>query len=195
MPARLPTQLTTLTGAPLPLPALPQDQLLSVNVAEIPLFKEMLGIPGIHIKPLRLDPERGEWVFLAVLAPGCSLPLHYHTGTAQVYTLAGRWLYREYPDQPQTAGSYLYEPAGSVHTFYCPEDNTEDTVVIAWIEGAQVSFNDDATFHSVTDATLLQHLTETLSAARSLGPVPYIRGNGTSGIAPLDRERKRATGV
>ena len=95
-----------------------------------------------------------------------------------MYTLPGRWCYREYPDQPQTAGSYLYEPVGSVHTFYCPEDNTEDTVVIAWLEGAQVSFNDDGTFHSLTDAVLVQHLTETVAAARGFGPVGYIRGNG-----------------
>ncbi len=182
MTARLPAQLTTITGAPLLLPAMPQDKLLTVNVEQIPLIKDIVG-PGLHIKPLRLDPERGEWVFLAVLAPGCSLPLHYHTGPAQVYTLSGRWLYREYPDQPQTAGSYLYEPAGSVHTFYCPEDNTEDTVVIAWIEGAQLSFNDDATFHSVNDAVTVQHWTETLSAARGIGPVGYIRGNGADVIA------------
>ena len=86
-------------------------------------------------------------------------------------------MYREYPDQPQTAGSYLYEPVGSVHTFYSPEDNTEDTVVIAWIEGAQVGFNDDGTFHSLNDAVLIQHLTETL-AAGGHRPVGYIRGNG-----------------
>ena len=176
MTARLPTQLTTSTGAPLPLPAMPQDRLLTVNIAQIPLLKDVF--PGIHIQPLRLDPERGEWVFLATLAPGCSLPLHYHTGTAQVWTIQGRWLYREYPDQPQTAGSYLYEPAGSVHTFYCPEDNAEDTITLAWIEGAQVSFNDDGTFHSLNDAVLLQHLTETVAAARGLGPVGYIRGKG-----------------
>ena len=170
MTARLPTQLTTTTGAPLPLPAMPQDRLLTVNIEQIPLFKDILGVPGIHIKPLRLDAERGEWVFMAVCAPGCALPLHYHTGPAQVYTLSGRWCYREYPDQPQTAGSYLYEPVGSVHTFYCPEDNTEDTVVIAWLEGAQVSFNDDGTFHSLTDAVLVQHLTETVAAARGHRP-------------------------
>ena len=98
MTARLPTQLTTITGAPLPLPAMPQDQLLTVNIEQIPLFKEILGVPGIHLKPLRLDAERGEWVFMAVCAPGCALPLHYHTGPAQVYTLSGRWCYREYPD-------------------------------------------------------------------------------------------------
>jgi quercetin dioxygenase-like cupin family protein len=178
MTARLPTQLTTSIGAPLPLPAMPQDRLLSVNLEQIPLIKDILGIPGIHIQPLRLDPERGEWVFMAIVEPGCSLPIHYHTGTAQVWTIQGRWCYREYPDQPQTAGSYLYEPAGSVHTFYTPEDNTEDTVTLAWIEGAQVSFNDDGTFHSITDSVLIQHLTETVAAARGLGPVPYIRGNG-----------------
>ena len=66
------------------------------------------------------------------------LPIHYHTGTAEVYTFSGCWRYAEYPDQPQTAGDYLYEPGGSVHTFYCPEDNTEDTVVLLWMEGAQI---------------------------------------------------------
>ena len=35
------------------------------------------------------------------------------------------------PTSRRSAGSYLYEPGGSVHTFYCPEDNTEDTVALA----------------------------------------------------------------
>ena len=78
-----------------------------------------------------------------------------------MYTLSGRWEYREYPDQPQIAGSYLYEPAGTVHTFFTPADNTEDTVTLWWMQGAQVSFNDDGTFHSLTDAVTMQYLTET----------------------------------
>jgi quercetin dioxygenase-like cupin family protein len=175
-----PTKLSTMSGAALPLLALKQGKLLTVNADQIPLLKDVI-VPGIHIKPLRLDPERGEWVFLATLAPGCELPLHYHTGPAQVYTFKGRWLYREYPDQPQTAGSYLYEPGGSVHTFYCPKDNTEDTVVLAWIEGAQVSFNEDGTFYWINDAVFMQHLTETLSAAQGTGPVGYIHG-GSAGV-------------
>lgn len=98
-----------------------------------------------------------------------------------MWTIQGCWKYREYPDQPQTAGSYLYEPGGSVHTFYCPEDNTEDTITLAWIEGAQVSFNDDGTFHSMNDAVLIQYLTETAAAAQGTGPVPYIHG-GSAGV-------------
>jgi hypothetical protein len=119
---------------------------------------------------------------MAIVEPGCSLPIHYHTGTAQVWTIQGCWKYREYPDQPQTAGSYLYEPGGSVHTFYTPEDNTEDTITIAWIEGAQVSFNEDGTFHSLNDALSIQHAIHTLAAARGIGPVPYVRGNGADVI-------------
>jgi quercetin dioxygenase-like cupin family protein len=175
-----PSPAKTASGGPLPVVALPQGELLTVNIDQIPMLKDLVA-PGVHIQPLRLDLERGEWVFLATLAPGCELPLHYHTGPAEVWTIKGRWLYREYPDQPQTAGSYLYEPGGSVHTFYCPEDNTEDTVALAWIQGAQVSFNEDGTFHSVTDAVTIQYLTEAASAAQGTGPVGYIRG-GAAGV-------------
>ena len=175
-----PGMTTTGSGVPLPVVALPQGELLTVNIADIPLFKDIVG-PGIHIQPLRLDPERGEWVFLATLAPGCELPIHYHTGTAEVYTFSGCWRYAEYPDQPQTAGDYLYEPGGSVHTFYCPEDNTEDTVVLLWMEGAQIGFNQDGTLHHINDATSIQHVTETVSAAQGTGPVGYIHG-GAAGV-------------
>ena len=50
-------------------------------------------------------------------------------------------------------------------TFYCPEDNTEDTVVLVWIDGAQVSFNEDGTFHSINDATSIQYLTDPAGTA------------------------------
>ena len=49
------------------------------------------------------------------------------------------------------------------------------------IEGAQVSFNEDGTFHSMNDAVLIQYLTETAAAAQGTGPVPYIRG-GSAGV-------------
>jgi 2,4'-dihydroxyacetophenone dioxygenase len=71
--------------------------------------------------------EKGCWVVLATFLPGAQLNVHYHTGVAEVYTLAGCWHYAEYPDQLHTAGSYLFEPAGSVHTFMTPETNTEGT--------------------------------------------------------------------
>jgi 2,4'-dihydroxyacetophenone dioxygenase len=174
---------TTNSGAPLPLVAFPQDDLLTVNVADIPLLKDAYG-PGIHFQPLHLDPDHGKLVIMATMAPGCQLPVHYHTSTAEVYTLQGRWEYREYPDQPQTAGSYLYEPGGSVHTFFCPEDNTEDTIVLLWMEGAQINFNDDGTLYAINDATTAQYLTETLAAEQNTGPVTYIHAGNATTINP-----------
>src|SRR5690348_3429846 len=124
-----PTPVTTTSGSPLPFVALPQTELLTVNDQELPWLEDSLG-QGIKLKPLRLDMEAGVWVVLASFKPGSSVPLHYHTGEAEVFTLSGRWNYAEYPDQPQTAGSYLFEPAGSVHTLLVPADNTEDTLML-----------------------------------------------------------------
>ena len=175
-----PAPMNTSSGAPLPLVALPQGELLSVNENTIPLITDSLG-PGVHVKPLRLDLEAGCWVVLATFSPGAVVPLHYHTGIAEVYTLSGSWHYLEYPDQPQTAGSYLYEPAGSVHTFVCPESNTEDTVIFVRVEGANINFTEDGQFHSILDTVLIRHVTTTLSAERGLGPVNYI-GGGAAGF-------------
>ena len=81
------------------------------------------------------------------------------------------------------AGSYLYEPGGSVHTFFCPEDNTEDTVVLLWMEGAQINFDEDGKLHSIIDATAIQFITEKVSAEQDTGPVNYIHAGGAAAVA------------
>ena len=172
---------TTQAGTPLPIIALPQDEILTVNEADIPMLKD-IAVQGVSIKALRLDPQRGEIVVITAIAPGVELPMHYHTGTAEVYTLSGRWEYREYPDQPQVAGSYLFEPAGTTHTFFTPADNTEDTVVLWWMQGAQVSFNDDGSFHSMTDAVAIQYFVDAAAEEQGLGRVGYIHG-GSAAVA------------
>jgi 2,4'-dihydroxyacetophenone dioxygenase len=171
---------STSSGTTLPLVALPLKELLTVNQADVPVIRDAFG-PGVHFQPLRLDVEAGEWVVLATFAPGAQIPLHYHTGAAEVYTLSGSWHYLEYPDQLQTAGSYLYEPAASVHTFICPETNTEDTVLLVRVVGANINFNEDGTFHSILDAAMGRFLTEQLAEAQGLGEVRYI-GGGAAGF-------------
>lgn len=174
-----PAPATTATGAPLPLVALPQGELLTVNANDIPLVRDALG-EGVHFKPLRLDIENGEWVVLATFAPGARIALHYHTGTVDAWTMSGSWHYMEYADQPQTAGSYLFEPGSSVHTLACPASNTEDTVVLFRVSGANLNFTDDGQFHSILDAALIAHLTGQLAEAQQLGPLTYI-GGGAAG--------------
>ncbi len=183
--APAPAPVTTLAGTALPMVALPQGELLTVDTNEMPLITDSLG-PGVHFKPLRLDLELGEWVVLATFAPGVELPLHYHTGAVDAWTISGSWHYVEYPDQPQTAGCYLYEPGASVHTFKVPDENTEDTVVLFRVMGANINFNLDGTFHSILDAALIAHLTSVLSEAQGHGPINYI-GGGAADFTAEDR--------
>ena len=70
----------------------------------------------ILLKYFKLDPIRGEWIVLMKAPLGVSLPKHHHTGTVLVYTMEGRWKYKEH-DWVAGPGSIVYETAASTHTF------------------------------------------------------------------------------
>lgn len=167
--------------APIKLPvfSLPQDELLTSNVKDVPVMKDALG-KGIHFQPLLLDPELGLAVNLATFEPGAIVGAHLHTGAVHGYTIQGKWYYKEYPDQPQVPGSYLYEPASSVHTFVVPEDNTEDTIVLFIVYGANINFDDTGNFHSVLDAITIINLVEMCSKKQGIEAVRYLRGGSVA---------------
>ncbi|MEG2269566.1 MAG: 2,4'-dihydroxyacetophenone dioxygenase family protein, partial [Acinetobacter sp.] len=95
-----------------------QDRLLTINIKDGEIKN---ALPGVHVTPCFLDPDNGVWVIHARFEPGTILPRHFHTGVVHFYTTAGSWHYVEYPEDVQTAGSYLFEPAGSIHTLATPE--------------------------------------------------------------------------
>lgn len=105
---------------------------------------------GIDLKVMRVDLGRGTWVVRNRFQPGVQLQTHKHTGAVEGYTLSGRWHYLEY-DFESTAGSYIHEPAGSVHTLHVPQDNTEPTDVLFVIEGALINLTPEGHMESVTD--------------------------------------------
>jgi hypothetical protein len=105
---------------------------------------------GVLLKVVRFDVQHGTWVILNRFHPGVQLQTHRHTGSVDAFTSAGRWHYLEY-DFYVTAGSYLFEPANSVHTLHVPEDNTEDTDVCFIIEGALLNLAADGSVESVSD--------------------------------------------
>jgi len=146
-----------------------QDRLLTVNINEEP---QMPG--GVSLTPLFLDPENGVWVMYGRFAPGTVLPKHYHTGTVHFFTTKGEWNYVEYPDYPQTAGSYLFEPGGSIHTFSVPADASEPAEGFFVVNGANINFL-DGEYQDVTDAVSLEkQLLEIVKAG--VMPMPrYIR--------------------
>lgn len=123
-----------------------QDYLLTINTKRDGEVKNAL--PGVHVSPCFLDPDNGVWVLYARFDAGTLLPRHFHTGTVHFYTTAGAWNYVEYPNDVQTAGSYLFEPAGSIHTFYSKE-GTEGFMVI---NGANINLNDDDSLMFIMDS-------------------------------------------
>src|SRR3954452_14508527 len=106
---------------------------------------------GTELQLLQVDVEAGLWVIRSRCAPGTIVPTHKHTGEVFAFTLSGSWKYVEYPEV-NTAGSYLYEPAGSVHTLTVPADNTEVTEVWFAIYGANLNLDADGNITSIVDA-------------------------------------------
>ncbi|WP_295857330.1 2,4'-dihydroxyacetophenone dioxygenase family protein [uncultured Xylophilus sp.] len=130
-----------------------QDALLTLNIHEVDFLPG--AAPGYEIVPLFLDRENGVWVLYGKFQPGTRLPAHFHTGTVHFFTTKGRWNYLEYPDDPQRAGSYLYEPAGSIHTFSVPADASEAAEGFMVVHGANVNFDGDK-FLGIRDAGAIE---------------------------------------
>ena len=148
-----------------------QDRLLTVNIHDMPYVPG--AAPGSEIIPLFLDRESGIWVLYGKFAPGTRLPAHFHTGTVHFFTTRGQWNYLEYPQDPQTEGSYLYEPAGSIHTFAVPDDATEPAEGFMVVHGANISFDGDK-FLGIRDAGAIEDGILAYLRARNLPIPPYI---------------------
>jgi 2,4'-dihydroxyacetophenone dioxygenase len=107
---------------------------------------------GVSVQLIQVDIEAGFFVVRMRGEPGRTIQRHKHTGEVIAFTSAGSWKYLEYPDV-NTAGSYLYEPAGSVHTLHFPETNTEVTDVSFVIHGANLNLDSEGNVESVLDAS------------------------------------------
>jgi 2,4'-dihydroxyacetophenone dioxygenase len=106
---------------------------------------------GVTFQLLQADVETRLWVIRVRFEPGVTIQRHKHTGEVFGFTLRGAWKYLEYPDV-NTAGSYLYEPAGSVHTLHVLESNKEITDAWFAIRGANLNLDDKGNVESVLDA-------------------------------------------
>jgi quercetin dioxygenase-like cupin family protein len=131
-------------------------------------------VEGLDIQLLQASVEQGLWVVRTRFAPNVTLPRHKHTGEVFAVTFAGAWRYLEYPEV-NVAGSYLYEPAGSVHTLHTPATNRETTDVWFAIRGANLNLDEQGNVVSVWDA---QFLIDTyLELCRAAGhPRPAVIG-------------------
>jgi len=128
---------------------------------------------GSLLKVLHIKEREGLWVIRNRFSPGYRVQTHKHTGPVFAYTERGAWRYLE-SDFVNTAGSYLYEPAGSVHTLVVPEDNTEPTDVFFAIHGANLNLDAAGNVESVYDATLILQSYYLMCEAAGLPKPPVV---------------------
>ena len=102
---------------------------------------------GSLLKVLQIKEREGLWVIRNRFMPGYKVQTHKHTGPVYALTSSGAWRYQE-SDFVNTAGSFLYEPAGSVHTLTCVE---ADTQVWFHMYGANLNLDPDGNVESITD--------------------------------------------
>ena len=107
---------------------------------------------GSILQLLQVDIDQGLWVIRTKFKPGMTVQTHKHTGPVYAFTMTGSWKYLEYPDDVNLPGSYLFEPAGSIHTLHVPESNSEDTDVFFAIHGANLNLDEDGNVTYVIDA-------------------------------------------
>jgi hypothetical protein len=70
-----------------------------------------MGFGGeAQVKYFRCDPIRGELIALLKAPSTAKLPRHHHSGTVIIYTLKGKWKYKEH-DWVAGPGSVVYETA------------------------------------------------------------------------------------
>jgi 2,4'-dihydroxyacetophenone dioxygenase len=107
---------------------------------------------GSTLQLLQVDLATGIWIVRSRFVPGTTIQTHKHTGHVYAFTQSGSWYYLETPEFVNQPGSYLYEPAGSVHTLHVPETNTEVTDVWFTIYGANLNLGQDGNVELVIDA-------------------------------------------
>lgn len=107
---------------------------------------------GIGMQLLQVDLSVGIWVVQSRFPAGITVKTHRHTGHVYAFTRTGSWYYLETPERVSTAGSYLYEPAGSVHTLHVPAANQTPTDVWFTIHGANLDLDEHGSVTTVTDA-------------------------------------------
>jgi len=166
---------------PLPEAINHQDRLLTLNIHREPGIDFGHFYPGMKLWPLYIDAEAGTWVLYARYGGGTRLPVHFHTGQVHFFTTKGRWNYAEYPDDPQTEGSYLYEPPGSVHSLSIPDDVDvmEGFMVVS---GVNINFDEDGNYLGTDHAGSMEAMILDTAKAQGIDLPRYIRPAGKTGF-------------
>jgi quercetin dioxygenase-like cupin family protein len=121
---------------------------MAVATAYETLYRRGADVPAVPFTPynedvliklLRVDPVSGQLCVILSAPGGTGLGVHKHYGSVILYTIKGAWRYLEH-DWVARAGDFVYETAGSSHTFQVEPGETTEAFII--VEGA-LEFRDE----------------------------------------------------
>lgn len=94
--------------------------------------------PSVWFRPLLLNTVTGSWCNLLRVRKSGVLSRHIHPSWVTGLVLKGAWRYLEH-DWVATAGSFVYEPPGEIHTLTVDEVAGEPEMITQFnIHGAMV---------------------------------------------------------
>ncbi|TMH30450.1 MAG: cupin [Betaproteobacteria bacterium] len=102
----------------------------------------------VGIKLLQVDPIRGEMVLLMRVPAGVFLGAHNHRGRVVLYTIRGGWRYLEH-DWVARTGDFVYETAGSRHSFQGEPDS--DTEMFVIVDGSLEFLDAEGNIYAIED--------------------------------------------
>jgi quercetin dioxygenase-like cupin family protein len=105
------------------------------------------AMPGVWMRPLLFDTVSGAWVNVTRIRAEGKTSRHRHACPVHAYVLSGQWRYRE-RDWIASAGQYLLEPAGDIHTLIGLPGGSE---TLFWIAGSLCELDDDGTIIACAD--------------------------------------------
>lgn len=131
----------------LPSPAIP-DEIAEVAVPD----DDRVWVPqadDVWFRPLFFNTVMGGWCNLLKVTKSGIVSRHRHPGAVFGYVIEGEWKYDEH-DWTASTGSFVYEPAGEIHTLRVPEHcsqmitffNISGAMIYVDSDGAQVGYED-----------------------------------------------------
>ena len=101
-----------------------------IAVAAIPTDERVWvpQAPDVWFRPLLMNTVSGGWCNLLRVRKSGVLSRHRHPMAVVGYVIKGKWFYREH-DWVARAGSFVYEPAGHIHTLYVDEEVGKMTAI------------------------------------------------------------------
>ena len=136
--------------------AIPDDERVWVPQAE-----------NVWFRPLFLNTVAGQWCNLLRVRRAGVLSRHRHPSVVFGYVIKGAWRYLEH-DWIATAGSFVYEPPGEIHTLVVPDDCAE-MITFFNISGAMIYVDESGRQNGYEDVHTKIEMCRAHYAANGLG--------------------------